>query len=264
MKEDLKYKKVIDYIKTSPWPDDTDTNTIIKQAHKVYEDITKNKTKGKKLYRLCGQTGAGKTTQLLGAFEKYIEHENIDPLIVGVRTCSEYHPNYEEIIKSYDKGQIREITNGFALKCMTYLLKLLIENEYMIVLDLTLLDPIYEEYILDLVNEFDYKVEYHVLAVSPNISNHFIDKRFKETGRIVKKESLEYFNYILPIGLKYICNNDNKNISYVWNAYDEKYKYKGLIKDCYSVFERERLITTIPSGKEKELMEAKYNTLIKK
>ena len=188
----MKFEKILEYVKNSPWPDDSEYEIIVDQAHKVYEDITKGKDKDTRFYRICGQTGSGKTTQLLKSLEMYMEFNKKKPVVLGVRTCASYHPYYKELLEKHGNGNIREVTNGFALKCMIYVLKLLIENHYLILLDITLLDPIYEEYVLDLVKENSYVVEYHIMAVNKAISDSFIIKRLKTTGRVVKKESSEF------------------------------------------------------------------------
>ena len=69
----MKFEKILEYVKNSPWPDDSEYEIIVDQAHKVYEDITKGKDKDTRLYRICGQTGSGKTTQLLKSLEMYME-----------------------------------------------------------------------------------------------------------------------------------------------------------------------------------------------
>ena len=137
------FNRIIDYIDNSPWVDKTNVNTIIEKANLIYEEITKNKTKEKILYRLCGQTGSGKTTQLLPMITTYTQQKKKNPVILGVRTCSKYHPSYSYLLSSLGDENIREATNGFALKCMSYVLKLLIENGYMIILDMTFLDSLY-------------------------------------------------------------------------------------------------------------------------
>ena len=171
-----KFEKLVDYVKTTCWQDDTDTNTIITQAKKIYEQIIAHKTRKKVLYRLCGQTGSGKTTQLLACVEKVINEQQLNPVILGVRSCAEAHPQYEYFKENFPSGELREKTNGFALKCMSYVLKLLIENGYMVLLDITLLDPIFEEYVLSLLKENSYVVKYHILAVNKTISDSFIKK----------------------------------------------------------------------------------------
>jgi len=217
---DNDFNTIIDYVNNSPWLDNTDPKIIIEKAYQVYNEIIKNKTKNKILYRLCGQTGSGKTTQLLKMMQEYCSKKNLNPVIVGVRVCSEAHPHYNTLIKKVGKENIREATNGFALKCMTYVLKLLIENGYMILLDITLLDPIYEKYILDLLNKNNYIIKYHIMSVSNKVSSLFLKKREIETGRKVSIASSEYFNYILDKGYDYLVNHDNTNYAYIWNAFD--------------------------------------------
>ena len=258
-----KFKKLVDYANTTSWLDDTEIDVIVSQAEKVFETMSKNKTKKKMLYRLCGQTGSGKTTQLLASVETFIAEQELNPVVLGVRSCAEAHPKYEYFKQNFPAGELREKTNGFALKCMSYVLKLLIENGYMILFDITLLDPIFEKYVLDLLKENNYQIEYHILAVNRAISDNFIIKRFNSSGRIIYKSSAEYFYKILPIGLKYICENDNQNNCYVWNAFDLEPVYYGKIQNCYDIFiqtqsEIRELIHT-----EEDLRKSKINTLKK-
>ena len=89
------FNKIIEYVKSSCWHDDTDTEIIISKAKEIFTIITEGKTKKKFLYRLCGQTGSGKTTQLLGAVEKVVGAKSLNPVVLGVRTCSESHPKYQ-------------------------------------------------------------------------------------------------------------------------------------------------------------------------
>ena len=257
------FDKLIEYVKTTSWIDDTDPSIIISQAEKVFNDISANKTKRKFLYRLCGQTGSGKTTQLLGAVQKFIDEQELNPVVLGVRTCAEYHPDYEYFKQNFPAGELREKTNGFALKCMSYVLKLLIENGFMILFDITLLDPVFEEYVLDLLKENGYEIEYHILAVNEEISSNFIIKRFKDSGRVIYKSSAEYFYKILPVGLKYICENDNINNCYVWNAFDLDPVYYGKVNNCYDKFIESQKEIRGFNFSEDELRNSKYETLKK-
>ena len=256
-----KYNKLIDYVKTTCWFDDTDTSVIIEQAHKVFNEMIKDKTKLKVLYRLCGQTGSGKTTQLLASVEKVIDETGLKPVVLGVRSCAEAHPKYEEFKKNFPAGELREKTNGFALKCMSYVLKLLIENGYMILFDITLLDPVFEEYVLDLLKENNYDVKYHILAVNKSISNNFIQKRFNQSGRVIYKASADYFYEILPVGLKYICENDKINNCFIWNAFDLEPVYFGKIQDCFEKFSKAQNETKDFLYNEDELRNSKYKII---
>lgn len=258
-----KFLKFIEYANSTTWKDNTDPDVIIEQAKKVFNDMTQGKTQKKILYRLCGQTGSGKTTQLLTSVERITQEQNLNPVVLGVRSCAEYHPDYEFFKQNFPAGELREKTNGFALKCMGYVFKLLVENGYMILFDITLLDPIFEEYVLDLLKVNNYDVQYHILAVNREISDNFIVKRMNSTGRVIYKSSADYFYKILPIGLKYICENDNKNNCYVWNAFDLEPVYYGKISGCYEKFiesqsEIRELVYT-----EEELRISKYETIKK-
>lgn len=256
-----KFNQVIEYVKTTCWQDDTETSTVIKQAHEVYNKISSGKTKAKILYRLCGQTGSGKTSQLLSTFEKINAEKNINPVVLGVRSCADVHPRYEEFKENFPAGELREKTNGFALKCMSYVLKLLIENGFMIILDMTLLDPNYEEFVLNLARNNDYKINYQILAVNDQISSLFIEKRLKATGRIIYKSSADYFNKILLDGLKYICETDKTNSCFVWNAFDKEPVYIGLVSSCFDTFIRAKNEIKEFVFSEDELRNAKYRTL---
>ena len=258
-----RFEKLVNYVKSTCWLDDTDTDIVILKAKEVFEKMSKNKTKAKILYRLCGQTGSGKTTQLLSSVEKAVYEQELNPVILGVRSCAEAHPKYEEFKRDFPAGELREKTNGFALKCMSYVLKLLIENGYMILLDITLLDPVFEEFVLSLLKENDYKVEYHILAVNKTISDNFIIKRLKESGRVIYKASADYFYEILPKGLKYISENDLINNCFVWNAFDLEPVYQGKISHCFDNFIAAQNEIKEFKYNEDELRTSKYNTIKK-
>lgn len=257
------FDKIIDYVKSTCWIDDTETDVIIEKAKEVFNNMIQGKTKKKLLYRLCGQTGSGKTTQLLSSVERIVADQNLNPVVLGVRSCAEAHPKYENFKKDFPSGELREKTNGFALKCMSYVLKLLIENGYMILLDITLLDPVFEGFVLSLLKENNYKIEYHILAVNKTISDNFIVKRLKESGRVIYKASSDYFYKILPIGLKYISKNDKINECCIWNAFDLEPVYSGKISLCYDKFISSQNEIKEFKHSEEELRNSKYMTMKK-
>lgn len=258
------YEKLVEYVRGTCWFDDTEIEVVIQKAKVVYEGLIINKTKKKKLYRLCGQTGSGKTTQLLDAVSKVADDENLNPVILGVRTCAEAHPKYEYFKANFPAGELREKTNGFALKCMSYVLKLLIENGYMVILDITLLDPAFEEFVLSLLSDNGYEIKYHILAVNKAISDMFIEKRLKTTGRIIYKSSSDYFYHILPIGLKYLTEHDTKNNCFVWNAFDLEPVFEGKISDCFEIFTKAQNEFKEFKHSEDELKNSKYQIIKQK
>lgn len=259
---DNEFLKICEYAKTTPWIDDTDPEIIWKQAEIAAEELSRGKNKNKKLVRICGQTGSGKTTQVLWAVQEYNKINQLNPLVIGVRDFASFHPKYDEFLKEFGKGEIREKTNGFALKCLTATLSILLKQGVDVLLDMTLLDPVYEEYVLNLEKKCDYDVTYHILAVNTLLSKQFLDKRFKESGRIVYGSSIEYFNNILNKGFRYVCENDAKNNCYIWTAFDKKFVYFGLVKDAFDVFiQNQNRIEEIKYSEE-ELKKEKLKALI--
>lgn len=259
---DKQFLKICEYVKFTPWKDDTEPEIIWEQARIAANKLSYGKDKNRKLTRICGQTGSGKTTQVLWAVQEYNNVKKLNPIVIGVRNFAEFHPKYNEFLSQFGKGEIREKTNGFALKCLAASLVILTKQGFDILLDMTLLDPIFEEFVLNLENDNNYNVTYHILAVNTNISKQFLDKRFKESGRIVYGSSVEYFNNILNKGFEYICKNDIKNNCYIWTAFDKKFVYWGLAKDAFNVFiQNQNRIEDIVFTEE-ELKKEKLKALI--
>ena len=172
-------------------------------------------TKERKLYRLTGQTGSGKTTRLLPmALSKCTGK----PVIINVGMFAKYYPDYQEIKNQRD---MREITNGFSLKCLYATLNEIAKVGYLIVFDKTLLSVELERFVHDLLSENGYEIEYHIKAVSREQSDAFLRKRMLEQGRIVSDESKDYFYEILTVGLEFLARVDNKIIAHVWSVDDE-------------------------------------------
>ena len=170
-----------------------------------------NFTKFRKLYRLAGQSGSGKTTRLLPGM---LRNCNGTPVIISVGFFAQYHPTLP--------ATERERTNGFALKCLYVALKSVIEHGYMIVVDKTLLAPELESHVWNWLQSNDYQVEYHIKAVSKQQSDEFIKTREQQTGRKVSEESSEYFYEILPIALEFLATKDYDSTATVWTAFGEE------------------------------------------
>lgn len=225
------------YVKTkTPWPDDTPNEIVWQQAQKAYGVLTKNSDKQKNIDRICGQTGSGKTSQVFEAIEQVNKIKKQNPVVLAVRLFAKYHPKYEEYLNNFGQGAVREKTNGFSLKCLCAVLIMAMNKGYKIVLDLTFLSPRFEAFFLKMCKANDYRVTYNVLAVSTELSHKFLKKRQGETGRIVLESSIEYFDNILLDGYEYICQNDNKNLCYIWTAYDKNFVYYGPVCQSWKTF----------------------------
>lgn len=253
------------YIKQTPWLDKVSDAVVLEKALKAFLEITAEDTYTKKrvCYRIAGQSGTGKTTQLLPTVLECEKRLGNNPVVVAVRRFAAYHPNHS-LLK--DDKNWREKTNGFALKCLTAVLKLLVEDGYMIVFDMTLLHPDYEDYIFSLLQKNGYTTNYQIMAVNPLISGKLIQKRAFESGaeggRIVKKETADYFNEILPLGLAYLCDADKRGVCFVWTAFDKDPLYIGTLEYALEPFEKGRAIIKELAIHEDELRQAKLEKLL--
>ena len=257
--------RVSEYVKQTPWVDGTPEAVLRDKAQQAFCDIVGEKscTKKPKIYRLAGQSGTGKTTQLLPTVLEYERLRGNSPVVVAVRMFAKYHPDFEQISKHDDW---REKTNGFSLKCLTATLELLIESGYMIVLDMTILHPDFERFVFDLLQEHDYITQYHIMAVNPRISDGLIKKRANaiggaEGGRVVQKESADYFCEILPVGLEYLSNADKIAKCFVWTVFDKNPIYFGELAGVMEPFEKGCEMTGEFVFLEDELRRAKIEYL---
>lgn len=239
--------KVLKFINESVWQDNTDSDYLEFASFEAFKEITRNKNKNKMLYRIAGQAGSGKTSQISYALSKALMSKNIEPVCVSVRFFAKYHKDYSELLKIYGEKEIREKTNGFALKCLTLTLEKIFKSGYMILLDLTLLDPIFEQYVYLLTQKYGYDVEYHIISANKAISDKFILNRQNnllemEGGRIIYSASKKYFYNILPKSLKYLSKIDKSNICYVWNVVSEEPIAEGKLCEIIDAFKQNRKI----------------------
>lgn len=202
-------------------------NKIISEQIK---SITKNKVPHETpfLIRTAGQCGSGKTTQLLPAIQQNLPTDNY--IHLAVRMFAKLHPYYNDLLKEYGEGLIREKTNGFALLCLFKVVEILIENKYNIFLEMTILDPAFEEYINKIAKKQNYSILFNTMSVPFEISNFLANQRTKESkiekNRIVPCETLNYFYNILPFGIASIVSNfnifDEKDYFIIWNIFQSK------------------------------------------
>lgn len=237
------FKEIFDYIDKNIGSLDNenteniDSEEILKISYNFCENLTISYKKI--VHRVCGQSGSGKTTQLCSALLETYNNSEIKPIVIAVRSFAKLHPNYDVLLSEFGENLIREKTNVFALKCLFATIKLLAEKGAFFILDLTILDPIFEQFINNLFKE--YKVYYHIIAVSKKISDSFIKKRELsktgfEAGRIIFKSSSDYFYKILPTGLKYIAKKYPKTNCIIWNVFDKQPCFVGKINTCIDAF----------------------------
>ena len=264
-------KRLIDafeYIKTSPWKVDVDFGVIMERAEAAAQEMVAEGdfTKSKQIYRIAGQSGSGKTTQILPVILKLLEGKKQKPVIVAVRSFSKHHPQYKEIVATCDERDVRERVNAFALMCLLATLEKLIEQGYLIVFDMTVLAPEIEQFINDVIQENKYRCEYHVLAVSRSLSDFFIEERERsgtniEKPRKVTNASKNYFYDILPTGLEYLDKVDNTSHCHVWTAYDLEPIYVGRLDGVVEAVEKGRMLDGELVYSEEQLRHGKIEFL---
>lgn len=257
---------MLKYVEKSIWKDNTKNEVVFQAAQNFVKSLPNNLTKKRVLHRVTGQSGSGKTTQVIRSLAVVFKSKNINPCYLAVRDFACYHPDYQNIKKQFGAKHIREKTNGFALKCLAYALKLLMEKGYFIVLEITLLKKVFEKYVLSLAKANNYQVQFHLLAVSPQLSNLFIENRNKQNKNLVEgerltyKKSVNYFNKVFPKSFLYLCNQNLFNATVImWNAYQKQPCYLGDIKNAKTAFFKHRKLSAKPKRCEETLFNVKVN-----
>ena len=168
--------------------------------------------------RLVGQSGAGKTTQLLPAVQEMLKEERIDFIRLAVRDFVKYHPQLAEIEQRYGSVFLREKTNAWALFLLTCVLVACIEEHLPVLLEVTVLSPIYEKFIQALFLQKGYFCDYHCLAIDRSISDAWIAERRKQTGRVVEKQSSDFFFQTIDPAFQYLQTLPLKGRIFLWDG----------------------------------------------
>ena len=156
------------------------------------------------LVRVAGQSGSGKSSQLVPALEEALKDKSYIKINVG--KFAPFHPNFQKWQKE-SPDQMRENTNGFALRSLVLFYKYCIENHINIILDMTLLEPEIDLFLMHLAKENGYKVQMHVSCVPKKVSDYFIRARQIQTGRFVRPSSSLYFFEALAPCLKALTHS---------------------------------------------------------
>ncbi len=248
---------------------DIDTENFERISNNIFNELTADKKPSKNpfLFRTGGQSGSGKTTQLMPSINSVIENRNLDFVNISVRTFAKLHPNYDELLEEFGEGLIREKTNGFALMMLFRTVERLLNSKYNILLEVTILDNNFEEYLFRLAKTKRYNVHFHILSVPREKSDLWIEKRKNisrtEGNRVVLKSSSNFFFDILPITLGkiilYSFWNKNDRV-FLWNGFDLKPVLIGRVrnnKKLLELFEKYRNIADFQERDESELLNSK-------
>jgi len=169
--------------------------------------------------RLVGQSGSGKTSQLLPAVKAALEAQSQKYVSLAVRDFVPYHPNLSAIREHYDEGLVREKTNAFALTLLTLVLVRCIRAHLPILFEVTLLSPEYERFVHQCLSEEGYGCDYHCLAIAKETSDAWIEARCRETHRVVSKRSSDFFFQTLQPAFESLQSVCMPNRVFIWDAY---------------------------------------------
>jgi len=248
---------------------DIDTKNFEDISDYIFNELTKNKKPSKNpfMFRVGGQSGSGKTTQLMPSINSMVENNGLDFINVSVRIFAKLHPNYSKLLSEFGDGMIREKTNGFALMMLFRTMEKLLNGKYNILLEVTILANDFEKYLFRLAKAKKYNVHFHILSVPREKSDLWIEKRKNvsktEGNRIVLKSSSNFFFDILPITLSemilYKFWNRNDKI-FLWNGFDLGPVFIGKVRNnkmFLELFEKYRTINDFEERDELELLNAK-------
>ena len=260
------FKDILKHIDSLSWKCEIDSYEIYCIAKKEFKNIAINASKNKKYFRLIGQSGSGKTTQLLPAINEYCYKNNIKPVHFAVRNFAIFHPQYDKLLEKYGNSEIREITNGFALKCLLICLVFAIQNNFDILLEVTLLTKKFEKFLLKILKNSDFSRKYYAIAINKQLSNHLINKRKLqkntiESGRKVNTKSADFFYKNLFSSLNFLTMFDKSSNIIIWNAFNLYPVYDSVLKNCRSIFIKNSKIVSYCFKDVSKLSKAKVNYL---
>ena len=166
--------------------------------------------------RLVGQSGAGKTSQLLPAVRPVFDALG-GCVPFAVRDFAVYHPNLDEIRVRYGEGLVREKTNAFGLMLLTLVLERCIQCSLPILLEMTLLAPVYERLVHTWLEQHHYHCDYQCLAIRREDSDAWSAERCHKTQRIVSRSSSDFFFQTLEPTLNELRSCSIENRVFIWD-----------------------------------------------
>lgn len=254
--------KVVEYMKRH-WPSKVKEEWQVKLEEypvileKVLAEMTKDKTKGRKLVRIAGLSGSGKTTQLMPAVMKLFQELKEEPILVAARRFVRYHPHLQEITECYGKENVRKMTDEFSTIMMFMALKSLIREGWDIVLDVTLLDPEMEAILLKMLKAGGYAKMLVITAINPVITNKFLEER----GWRHSKATEDEFMRATEESLKFYGKEEPEMRVVSWNVYDREPIYDGAIANFLPIYQAHAAMTKMPMRDEEVRMEEKKKYL---
>ena len=255
-------EKVIAYMKAH-WPSKVrqewqvavgEYPEIVKRA---VAEFTLAATRNRRLIRIAGLSGSGKTTQILPAVEAYCEKNGFEPILMAARRFVEYHPHYEEIREFYGEENVRKMTDEFSTIMLFLVMSELMRGGYDIVLDVTLLDPEIEGILLKLMEAGKYQMLLLMIAVSPKVTEHYLEGRaWRHTA-----ETEREFVRATSEALRFYAEKVPEYRIIIWSVYNLKPVYDGPVSGCLEVFSEYSEREEMPARDDDKRREAKIKYL---
>lgn len=239
------------------WKDDTPDECVFAAAKRAFDEMKTGCTQSRHFFRLAGQSGTGKTSQLFKSHVAVFEKRKISPMHIAVRNFAKFHPQHASLVAFPD---YREKTNGFALKVLICVLDLALEEGYDVVLEIALLDKRFERYTAKKLSHQNYSCYYHILCVNKLFSDIFILKREQQTARATFSSSSNYFYKAMQKSLKFLSKNANFDC-FLWSIHNLQPIYRGKISGCYTPFLVAQKEIFPPPCSERDLLNAKISFL---
>lgn len=258
-------EQIVSYMKAN-WPSEVKPEWQVglieypEILKKVLEDFTLAATKNRRLIRIAGVSGSGKTTQILPAVEAYSEKHEFEPILMAARRFVEYHPHYEEIKEYYGDENVRKMTDEFSTIMLFLTLSELMRDGYDVVIDVTLLDPKMEGILLKMIKASNYEAMFLMIAVSPAVAEHYLSGR---AWRHSKEAEAEFIRATKK-ALEFYGENAADTRIIMWSVYDKDPVYDGPMKDCLAIFDEYSARSEMPRNDDDERRDAKikYLTMI--
>ena len=222
--------KVIAYMKAH-WPSKVKPEWQVgieeypELAKKALVDFTQGKTENRKMVRIAGVSGSGKTTQLLPAAEEYFKVNKMRPVLMAVRRFVEYHPHWREIKDYYGEENLRKMTDEFGTIMMFLCLQQMVKQGYDIILDVTLLDPEMEGILMGALSDAGYDNMIFMIAAAPEVvEKHLSGRKWRHT----KETEIEFIR-ATKHAMRYYADATPDMRIVLWNVYDKDPVYDGPI-----------------------------------
>jgi len=230
---------------------------FIRLGARVAADISKGKTKARKILRLAGQAGSGKSSVLMPAALEALAAAGINPVHLAVRDFAPHHPRYAQIKAEYGEENLRENTNAFAYTLLAYVLEKLVREGFYVLHEVTLCGSPFENFWAGLLCANGYKAEVHAIAMPKKVSDELIEQR--TDGRKVSDISKDFFFKMMPVSLAILRDELPDGGLIIWSATEGKPVFAGKCSspEAPTAFNKYRALSPYAPMDKAELLSAR-------